>query len=79
VGDSGTTPRFAPFGYLSFVAKGLQKDTPLLSSADFQKPFEQQKALMLDKKGLHLVVDFKKKTRSVHFSKGAFAPLMAPH
>jgi hypothetical protein len=34
---------------------------------------------MSDKKGLHLVVDFKKKTWSVHFSKGAFAPLMAPH
>jgi hypothetical protein len=75
----GTLPETMDgFGDISFVANGFQKNLPLLSSADFQKAYQKQKELVIDKKGIHLTVDFKKKTWSAHLSKAEFAPMMAP-
>jgi hypothetical protein len=75
----GTLPQVMDgFGDLSFVANGFQKDIPLLSSEEFQKAFQKQKELVVERKGLHLKVDFKKKTWSARLSKAEFAPLMSP-
>lgn len=75
----GTLPEAMDgFGDLSFVANGFQKDIPLISSEAFQKAFQKQKELVVERKGIHLTVDFKKKTWSAHFSKAEFAPPMSP-
>jgi hypothetical protein len=76
---AGTLPSDLPaFGDLLFAINGQETGVPLLALRDFKEAVEHGRDLAYDKRGIHLAIDFKKKTWSAAFKGEAAKAIMAP-
>lgn len=76
---AGTLPADLPaFGDLLFSINGHEKRVPLLALKDFREDVQHGRKVTFDRGGIHLAIDFKKRTWSAAFRGQAAEEIMAP-